>query len=216
MVQFVTPAEVRTYAKAKDEGRWVDAALGPTVEAGGEFLEYRTGRQFAVEAGVTKTFATEGRPTIPLPDLRSAVTVTLDGTALVVGDDYRLVADPLRSGIYVAIRLRPRGVTSYAYWQTSAEGIPWVEPYQFAGRFPNTELEIVGNWGHVPYPPELLLATKAMSAFLTWRPDALLAGVRATPDGTLFDLSRLPLEVQAFLAAWSRADRQPQRQQVFA
>ena len=60
-------------------------------------------------------------------------------------------------------------------------------------------------WGHVPYPVELQLANKVLSAWLCIRPDALFSGVKQTPDGT-WGYSDEPLPMPA---VWPMADIPP-------
>ena len=41
-----------------------------------------------------------------------------------------------------------------------------------------------------------------LAAYYTKRPDAVLSGGIQTPEGGIFDLSHLPVEVTQFIAEW--------------
>ena len=78
------------------------------------------------------------------------------------------------------------------------------QPGGTGGSLPN-DLVITGDWGYVDdatMPEEVRHTAKVLAAYFTKRPDAILGGALATPEGGVVDLSQLPIEVQAFVAEW--------------
>ena len=213
---FVSVQAVRDYLSLNAPGtdsKYSDATIGSNIKSAGWTLERACGRYFG---DVTKTlkFSTEGRAQLYIPGLRTATSVTLQSTALVADETYWLLPDVQQTGVYTGIQFR-------AFSQPSAGGQwylgnpEWFDrnldsPYYAAsgGVIPN-DLVIVGAWGYVANtePDPILLATKALAAWYTLRPDALLSGLRVTPEGNIFDLSRLPTEVAAFIADWKTGEQ---------
>lgn len=208
MPAFVNASNVRAYAgvmaiDATDD-RWNEPQLGSNIRAASAFLQRRTGRQFEVQLGATKKFTTNGSSYLSIPDLSSATSVTLSGTALTADTTYWLVPDAQQSGVSIGIQFRPFGrradYRSFPDWfDTNKDSHLW--PGNWGGSDPN-DLVIVGDWGHDPLPDELLHATAVLAAWITRRPDALLGGVSVTSAGTEIDLSAIPVEVRSFIEAW--------------
>jgi hypothetical protein len=208
MAAFVTAATVREYlivtGGTSSPDQYSDSLIGSNIRVASAFLERRSGRQFEAQAAATKIFTTMGAALISIPDLRTATSVTLNGSALTADSTYWLQPDPQESGIYTAIQLRRWGgydYRSYPDWFDRNLDHPRWRETGFAN-LPN-DLVIVGDWGWGTLPEALLFATKALAAWLTIRPDALLSGVIQIGEGAFSDTRELPPEVTMFLADWS-------------
>jgi hypothetical protein len=205
MATFVTAQVVRDYLQATDTtGQWSNALIGSNINAASGFLQHRTGRQFEWQgSNVRKTFTTEGRAYLTIPDLRQANSVSLQGIALEVDSTCWFIPDRNNTGVFTGIQFRAFNRGNYRanpewfdrnldswYWQGRSE---WSLP---------NDLEIIGEWGHATLPAELMWATTVLAAWITKRPDALLSGGIQTPEGGIFDLSQLPVEVTSFINDW--------------
>lgn len=194
---WIAAADLRTYLGLSDSaGRYADGPLGSNIRAAQGLLEARTGRQFEVQAATTKVFTTNGAAVVPIPDLASASSVTLQGAALVADETYWLHPDSRQSGVYVALQVRPFGGAYVANpeWFDRGLDIGWRQ--RTATSLPN-DLAVTGTWGWASKPDEVLLGVKALAAWITKRADAVLAGAAQLPDGTLMDYSRWPEEARA-------------------
>lgn len=210
MVAFITEQQLRDYlhldADAADE-RYGDPQLGSNIRAASAFLQRVTHRQFEPQTGVTRTFTTNGKANIIIPDLRTATSVTLQDAELTADETYWLMSDPVESSVYTAIQLRPFGAYHYKanpqWFDRNLDtyyGRGWP-----LGSLPN-DLDIAGDWGHDPYPEDLLQNTKVLAAWITRRPESVLANVRITPEGSELRYGDLPPEVQRFIADWTLAE----------
>lgn len=201
---FIQPSDLRAYlATQLSTGRYSDATLSSNIRAASSFLERESARQFEAETG-TKTFTTHGRAQFLIPDLRSATSVTKDGSVLDPGS-YYLLPDRYSTTVYTAIQFR--------VFQPSPGGPWWLHDSQWFDKgldiggggswasLPN-DLVIVGEWGWADLPAELMHATKILSAYYTLRPDSVLSGVSVSNDGTFRDYRELPPEVQTFMRDW--------------
>lgn len=202
----VAVVDVRDYLIVQGTtGQYSDGLIGSNIRVAASWLQRVTHRQFEAQDATTKTFSTNGQASINIPDLRSATGVTLNSASLEANSTYWLIEDSQHSGIYLAIQLRAFSrhgdYHGYPDWfdrnldQLARKGL-------LEGGLPN-DLQITGNWGHDPYPDEFLLATKALAAWYTVRPDALLTSTRATPEGSPVDLQQVPDEIALFIEAWS-------------
>lgn len=205
MNQFVTAADVRTFANLSGTtGRYSDANISSNVMVAQEFISREASRQFAKRDAETLTFTTEGRAAFAIPDLRTATTVTWDGTVLTQDENYWLLPDAKQSGIYVAIQLRPidkGGKWYYGNPEWWDRGLDW--PRRSSSSV--NDLTILGDWGWDPLPYDVLHAVKAMAAWLIKRGDAVLAGAVADPaTGTVFDYTQLPTEVTSVIRNYGR------------
>ena len=206
MATFVSAAQVRDYLNiTATTGQFSTGQIGSNVNAASAFLERRTNRQFEWQgSNVRKVFSTEGRAYLTIPDLIVANSVTLQGAALVENQSYWLHPDAGHSGVYTGIQIQPfgsrRNYLANPDWFDRGLDMPLGRYYGF-GQLPN-DLAITGEWGWVPLPDELLHATIVLAAYYTKRPDAILSGGIQTPEGGVFDLSRLPVEVTQFIADW--------------
>jgi hypothetical protein len=213
---FVNVQTVRDYLDLNPPGgdsKYSDATIGSNIASAGWALERATGRIFGP---VTKTlvFSTDGRAQMAIPGLRTASAVTLQGTALTANATYWLLPDLQQTGVATGIQFRafsqpnsdPRWYLGNPEW-FDRDLDSWRYPGS-GGSMPN-DLSITGDWGYAmaDIPDPVLLATKALAAWYTLRPDALLAGARMTPDGNTFDLSRLPTEVALFIAEWKTGEQ---------
>jgi hypothetical protein len=215
--EFVSIAAVREMLALNSSdatSKYSDATIGSNIRAASWKLQRDTGRQFVEFVG-TKTFSTDGRTLVDIPGLRTPTSVVLNGASLVQDETYHLIPDVEETGVYVAIQFRsfePAGGRLLPWWYGSSE---WFDrgydlpngPHRMSSN-PN-DLLITGTWGYTPanYPEPLLLATKALAAYYTLRPSALLSGASVTPEGSAFDLSDLPVEARDFILAWKLGAR---------
>lgn len=210
---IITEQSVRDYMALNSPGstsKYTDATLGSNIRAAQSYLERQTSRRFE-DVTATLTFSTDGRAFIPIPGLRTATSVTSSSVALTADQGYWLLPDLQQTGVFTGVQLR--GFTSRndgPWWLGNPQ---WFDrnldsPYYPANRgggyaLPN-DLVIAGSWGWTDalMPEPARHAVKVLAAFYTWRPDAILSGGRVNPDGTIADLSVLPIEVQSFIADW--------------
>ena len=203
MTAFVNASNVRTYLTVTGiTGQWDAALIGSNINAASSFLQRRTGRQFEAQAAVTKKFSTHGKAYLTIPDLRSTTAVTLNDATLTADSTYYLIPDRTNSGVYV-------GIEFPSYRQAMNPGLNTFDinynHLRWGGHYdtlPNNLVIGPADWGHAPLPDELLQATVVLASWYTIRPDALLANARQTPEGNVFDLSGLPVEVTEFINAW--------------
>lgn len=210
----LTPAAVRDYLQATNTtGQWSDGLIGSNIAAARGHLQRMTGRQFEPQGSntpLTKTFSTHGRTYITIPDLvlGSNTTVVRSSATLTLGETAHLIPDRNNTGVYTAIQIPAlRSVGDYRahsdwfdrnYDNWLHRGRLWDVP---------NDLTITSQWGHSPYPPEFLHAWTVLAAYYTIRTDALLSGaVNRLNEGVIFDLSRLPIEVQGFVRDWKLED----------
>lgn len=130
--------------------------------------------------------------------------MTLNGSALVANSTYYLIPDSLNSGVFTSIDLPqyryPNDYRTYSTWFDKGYDNPLYQ-YRLRNGLPN-DLSITGTWGWSSVPDELAHATKVLAAWYTKRPDAVLSNTIQTPEGNVLDLSRIPPEVQQFIAGW--------------
>lgn len=189
-----------------DDLRYGDGPIGSNIAAASAFLQRITRRQIEPQTGVTKRFTTNGRAIVPIVDLRSATSVTLQGVTLQLdqGDSSTawLLPDRVEPSVYTSVQVRPFG----GNWRANPQWFDRnLDTYASRGMswssLPN-DLEVTGDWGHDPYPPDMVLAGEVLAAWYTKRPDALLANVASTLDGSLLNYAAMPPEVMDFLTAW--------------
>jgi hypothetical protein len=110
----------------------------------------------------------------------------------------------MNSGVYTAVDLpqyRDRtDYRTYSDWFDKGYDSP-LGRARLYNPLPN-DLSIAGDWGPTSYPPEFSFATMVLAAWMTKRPDAVLANVLQTPEGNIMDLSQMPPEVKGFIADW--------------
>ena len=202
----VTAAGFRSFMEwSGTSGRKSDTNLGVILNSASDFLERRTGRLITSSGSNTaRTFTSNGRAYVSIPDLRTASTVTVQGAAQTVDAGYYLIPSRQSPSIYVGVQLRPFGQGGYL-------GNPdWfdrnLDTFYYTGRdvtsLPN-DLVITGLWGWTFTPYQWLMGIYAMAGYMYQHADALFSGARATPEGNIFDLSQLPSEVRALVEDWS-------------
>lgn len=211
MSQFATASEFRSFGELSGTtGRKSDTNLDILLQSASDWLERTTHRTITASASNTaKTFSTNGQPSIVIPDLRVATTVTLQTVALVDGTTYWLKPDNKSPEIYTRINVRAWGQgRGYSYlsnpeWFDHNLDSPLSRYY---GTLPN-DLVITGLWGWTSTPPEWKLATLALAFYHYNHADAMFSSARATPEGSLLDLSKYPSEVQALVRDWSLGEQ---------
>jgi len=206
---FISAGELRDYLDtALTDKRYATARLESNIRAASSFLERESARQFEVQAGVTKTFTTHGRAQLSIPDLRVATTVTKSDSALTADSGYYLMPDRHEQTIFTAIQFRtyqsrldgPSYLHQSDWWDRGLDS--GIEAGRSWASTPN-DLTILGDWGWLLAPDELLMACKALAGFYTVRPDSILSGSSVSADGTFRDYSNLPIEVQDFMRDWT-------------
>lgn len=202
MPSFVNPDDVRGYLQATGTtGQWSDGLIGSNIRAASGNLQRWTNRQFGAQPATTKKFTSLGRSFLVIPDLRTATTVTLNGSPLIEDETFFLQDDRHQTGVHVGIEFPNRfDFLRTKDWFDRGYDSPLFRSRLRTG-LPN-DLVMLGDWGHDPLPAEVLHASAVLAAFYTIRPDALLSGARQTPEGNVFDLSRLPLEISGFVSDW--------------
>src|SRR6185503_6103567 len=198
MAAFATVADARAYLGGPaDSGQFTTAIIGSNIVVASAALQRMTHRQFEAQVGVTKTFSTEGRANVTIPDLESATAVTLNSSSLTANSTYYLIPDSMNTGVFTAVGLpqyRDRmDYRSYPDWFDKNYDSPLAQR-RLASGIPN-DLSITGNWGHTVIPDEVAHAAKVLAAWYTKRPDAVLSNTIQTPEGNVLDLSRIPPEV---------------------
>ena len=213
---FVSVQDVRDYLSLNAPGsdsKYSDATISSNIRSAGWTLEQACGRYFGQQT-LTLKFSTDGRAQMAIPGLATATSVTLQGTTLTADTTYWLLPDDQQTGVYTGIQFRAfrRGPVNQPWlgnpqWFDRNLDSPFYPGnYGLGGTLPN-DLVITGTWGYASIPDPVLLATKALAAWYTLRPDALLSGNRFTPDGNVFDLSRYPTEVGQFIADWKGGEQ---------
>lgn len=202
---WVSAAEVRTFANLEaTSGRYADAVLGSNILAAQRMLEQRTGRTFDPSTA-TRKFTTEQRAAISIPDLRSATAVVLNGATLIEDETYWLLPDRAFPTIYTGIQFRSfgrsRGPSYLAVPDWFDRGLDMSRYAYEQASLPN-DLLITGDWGWSPPPDDVRHATKVLAAWLTKRADALLGNAVQTADGSVFDYSELPPEINAVISTY--------------
>lgn len=209
---FVSAASVREYMglnAVASTSQYTDATIGSNIRAASWTLERATGRIFA-DSSRTLAFTTNGAAYLTLPGLRTATSVTLQGSALTADSTYFLTPDSQQTGVYTGIQFRAFGTRRGGPWWLSNP--EWFDrgldsrfyPANYGGgdvSLPN-DLSIAGTWGFADLPEPVLHATKVLAAYYTKRPDAILSGSLVTPDGNFVNLSSLPVEVVQFVTEW--------------
>lgn len=200
MPAFVNASNVRAYLTVTGiSGQWDAALIGSNINAASSFLQRRTSRQFEAQTALTKKFSTHAKSYLTIPDLRTTTAVTLNDATLDADTTYYLIPDRNNSGVFVGIEFpsyRQRMSPGLNTFDINYSHLRWG-----TDTLPNN-LSIAGNWGHAPLPDDLLQATVVLASWYTIRPDALLANARQTPEGNVFDLSALPVEVVEFINVW--------------
>lgn len=212
-LDVVTQASVRDLLAITDTTReWSTGIIGSNILVASARLQRVTNRQWEPQTAATKLFSTEGRDSLAIPDLRSATAVTLNSATLTADSTYYLLPSRPEPTIYIGIqfpRLKGRSsILAYSDWYDRGLDLPDFQRDIRRG-VPN-DLSIAGDWGRLEaaWPIEVVQAIRALAAFLTIHASsALLSGAKQTPEGNVFDLSRWPLEVQAFVKDWANFDQ---------
>src|SRR6266581_4697665 len=159
MSQDIVPQDIRDYLSVTGTiGRYSDQHLGSNIRAAAAFLQRTTGRQFTAQTATAKTFTTEGRAYMSIPDLRTATSVTLQSTPLNANSTYWLIPDATTGGsVNLGIQFRPFN-QQYAYLSNPEwfdRGLDILFHYYGVrwSTLPN-DLVITGNWGWDPYPDD--------------------------------------------------------------
>src|SRR5687768_9288093 len=217
MTMFVTAASVREYLglnAVSGDSKYSDGTLGSNIRAATNALERATARRFE-DVTATLKFTTNGAAYLTIPGLRSASSITNQGSVLTADEGYYLIPDQQQTGVYTGIQFRAFGTRGQGgpWWLSNPE---WFDrnldsawhPANMAGggstSLPN-DLSITGSWGYTDalMPEAVRHAVKVLAGWYTKRPDAILSGGITTPDGNTFDLTRFPAEVGAFIKEWS-------------
>lgn len=228
---IVTVDDVRSYLELNTPGstsRYSDGSIGSNILAAQDYLERVTGRYFVDRPAITWTRenATMLQAQVAIPGFRSFTGVTWGGSALTVGfkagDSASVWAlpDALNSGIYVALQFRAWRADSDRPWYL-ADSNWWDKlidspyyPGNWGGGYAWTsmpdDLQVTGDAGYPAgsEPYFLRHAVKVLASFYTQRGPTILADTIITPAGGVMQTSRLPGEVQAFVADWKIGGQQ--------
>lgn len=207
---FITATQVRDYLGLVPDAtsRYSDSSLGSNIRAASNFLERRTNRWLWNRTGEALTLTTNGKASLQIPGLRTVTSVTLSGASMTQDASYWLIPDEKQTGLFTALALRGTGggggYLSNPQWFDRNLDHPYWQGRNGFGSLPN-DLVITGDWGFADAsttPEEVLHAAKVLAGYFTKRPDALLSGALSTEFEGSFDLSSLPVEVQAFISDW--------------
>jgi hypothetical protein len=206
--QFVTAAELRSYLDINSTtGRASTTNLDLMIQAASDFLEHATGRLITSSGSNTaRTFSSDGRAAVSIPDLRTVSSITLQGTTLEADSTYWLVPSRQQptdgSTVYTGLQFRSYSVYDYRsnpewfdrnldspYWSVRRYGLP-------------NDLVITGLWGWTQVPAQWKLATLVLAGWNYKRPDSLLANVAITPEGNELQYGQLPPEVRELIEGW--------------
>jgi len=212
MSQFATAQELRDFLDiASTTGRASTTNLDLLLTAASDFLERATGRIITASASNTaRTFSSDGRDAITIPDLRTASGVTLQSSVLAADSTYYLLPSRQQpeSGVtmYTGIQLRAFGTYDYRsnpewfdrnldspYWTMRRNGLP-------------NDLVITGLWGWTTVPPQWKFTALILAGYYYKRPDSLLANVAITPEGNVLNYGELPPEVRDLIDLWRLTD----------
>jgi hypothetical protein len=215
---FIAASEVRDYlGTTSTTGQYSDAVINSNSRAAASFLARQTGRQFIKQSATVKTFTTNNRAQMNIPDLQSVTVITQSGSALTANESYWLLPDRRSSGIYTGIAFRTPYPVLGGPWYLGVSdwwdrGLDMRGPSYYSSQ-PN-DLSITGTWGWdsdggsgPQIPDDYLMAEKVLAAFYTKRPDSVLAGAQITPAGALLVYREMPMEVRDFIDVW-RVDEQ--------
>ncbi len=214
-MSFVTEASVREYLglnAVPSDSKYSDATIGSNIRSAINALERHAHRRFA-NVTATLKFTTNGAAYVTIPGLRTATSVSNQGTALVADSTYYLIPDSQQTGVYTGIQFRAFGTRGMEgpWWLSNPEWFdrnldsPWYPGNRGGATSLPNDLSIAGDWGYIDdatMPEAVRHAVKVLAAYYTKRPDALLSGGITTPDGNTFDLTRFPIEVQDFIREW--------------
>lgn len=215
MSVFILAAQVREYLELNataSSSKYTDATIGSNIRAATYALEKATHRRLGPTTETLK-FTTNGAAYLTIPGLRTASAVTLSSAALVADTSYWLIPDAQQTGVYTGIQFRAFGTgrqggssyLSFPDWFDTNRDSPWHPGNRGGPTSQPNDLSIAGTWGYVDdstMPEAVRHATKVLAAYYTKRPDAILSGALAMPDGGMVDLSNLPIEVQQFIREW--------------
>lgn len=205
MSQFATAAELRTFMDiTSTTGRAATSNLDLLLTKASDDLERATGRLITASASNTsRTFSSEGRAYLTIPDLRSVATLTLQGTTLEDDSTYWLVPSAQEPTIFTGVQFRNFNRYDYRsnpewfdrnldsdYWRRSG----------FTS-LPN-DLVITGLWGWGTVPTTWKVTAMILAGYYYKRPDSLLANTSITPEGNVLEYGQLPPEVHALIEAW--------------
>jgi len=212
MSQFATAQELRDFLDiASTTGRASTTNLDLLLTAASDFLERATGRIITASASNTaRTFSSDGRDAITIPDLRTASGVTLQSSVLAADSTYYLLPSRQQpeSGVtmYTGIQLRAFGTYDYRsnpewfdrnldspYWTMRRNGLP-------------NDLVITGLWGWTTVPSQWKFTALILAGYYYKRPDSLLANVAITPEGNVLNYGELPPEVRDLIDLWRLTD----------
>lgn len=223
---IVTPATLRAQMNwTSSTGQYSDTILGNYLLDAINSLEIATSRYLVNRPGHTHAITSNGRPLLPLPNLRTATSVKWQGAVQSAGtpgggaSGYQLLPDIQQSGVYTAIQFRPFNVDPRGPWWLSLGGATtnWFDTgadnpfdprnytrgYWFTSTAQDTV--IVGDFGWEPLfePGAVVHAVEVLAGWYGMRPAAILADSVITPAGGIVSYSQMPPEVQQFVRSFS-------------
>ena len=164
-----------------------------------------TGRIFAVESNVTRTYSTEGQSSLivhDMPRTDTTRTVTYAGVAQTLDTGYWLLPDRRTNEVSTTIQLRRYDVgwanRSFNWFDANLDS--WRAGY---GDTAPNNLVITGVWGHPTRPDSVFENIRRLAALLYWQAKAGASGIVSTPSGEEIDVAASrPPGWQEFVDHW--------------
>jgi hypothetical protein len=213
---IVTPATVRAQLNLTGTtGQYADDIIGSYIISATESLELVTKRYLSNRPGFTVTYTSMLRAILPVPNLRTATTVTYANNDMTVNAGYWLLPDSAQTGVFTGIQFRALRADGAGPWWLVDPG--WFDkaldnpfnPANYGGGYvfssmPN-DTTVLGDWGYEPgfEPGNVVHAVEVLSEWYTMRPPAILADSAITPAGGIVSYSQMPPEVQDFVKTYS-------------
>ena len=223
---IITPATLRSQMNwTSSTGQYTDDILGNYILDAINSLEQSISRFIVNRPGYTYSVTSNGRPLLPLPNLRSATSVVWQGAAQTAaipgqGNGYTLLPDVQQSGVYTGIQFRPfnqdprtapwwlsLGGATTNWFDTGADNKYDPRNYGLGYVFTSVAQDtiIVGDWGWEPLfePGAVVHAVEVLAGWYGMRPAAILADSVITPAGGVVSYASMPPEVQQFCKSFA-------------
>ncbi len=206
-MSIVSLAEVKTYLGLTGTGD--DQLISTCIVAAQARIEQDTNRTFSYSSNVTRTYSTDGAPSMLIRDVpyaasSNSITVTLTGATLTANAGYWFLPDRRNPDVSVTIQLRMYNRNQRDWYKANPN---WWDAnmdnprYWYAVGTPN-DLVISGPEGHPQVPGDVVSMCKVMAALLYWQAKSGASGTIATPTGDTIDLTQNPVGYDEFVKSW--------------
>jgi hypothetical protein len=186
---LVTVSELKTYLGLT--GSNDDALLASVASNATAIAQDETGRIFAVESNVTRTYSTDGQASLVVHDMpREDATrvVSYAGVDQTEDTGYWLLPDRRSNEVSTIIQLRRYDVgwanRSYSWFDANLDS-----PRAALGDAQPNNLVITGTWGHPTRPDSVFENIRRLAALLYWQAKAGASGIVSTPTGEEIDVA---------------------------